>query len=65
MCVCVCVSITGTSLDYEPPFHGLVPPDPSFEDMKRLVVVEKRQPTIPNTWHQHEVHQILSHVNLE
>ena len=56
VCVCVCVSIVGTSLDYEPPFHGLVPPDPSFEDMRKLVVVERRQPTIPNTWHQHEVY---------
>ena len=45
----------GTCLDYELPFQGLVPPDPSFEDMRRVVVVERRQPTIPNMWHQHEV----------
>ncbi len=40
---------------YELPFQGLVPPDPSFEDMRRLVVIERRQPTIPNWWHQDEV----------
>ena len=68
VCVCVCVSIVGTSLDYEPPFHGLVSPDPSFEDMRKLVVVERRQPTIPNTWHQHEVYNYnyynIAHLNL-
>ena len=42
----------GVVLDYVLPFHGLVPGDPSFEDMKRLVVVERRQPDIPNEWQQ-------------
>ena len=41
----------GIALDYELPFQGLVPSDPSFEDMKRIVVVERRQPTIPDQWH--------------
>lgn len=44
------VSIPGVAFDYELPFHGLVPSDPSFEDMKRIVVIERRQPTIPSEW---------------
>lgn len=45
------VSIPGITFEYELPFHGLVPSDPSFEDMKRIVVLERRQPTIPDQWH--------------
>ena len=41
--------------EYEVPYQGLVPPDPSFEEMKRCVVVERRQPTIPAWWGQDEV----------
>ena len=46
---------SGECEEYELPFQGLVPPDPSFEEMRRLVVYEKRQPTIPNRWHSDEV----------
>ena len=46
---------SGQCEDYELPFQGMVPPDPSFEEMRRLVVVEKRQPTIPTRWHNDEV----------
>ena len=36
--------------DYEVPLQGMVPPDPTFEDMRRVVVVERRQPAIPPRW---------------
>jgi len=36
--------------DYQPPFWGIVPSDPSFEDMRKLVCVEKQRPVIPNRW---------------
>ena len=54
--------------EYEVPYQGLVPPDPSFEEMKRCVVVERRQPTIPAWWGQDDVrtlstvvHKLYSH----
>ena len=54
---------------YEPPFQGLVPPDPSFDEMKRIVVTERRQPSIPPGWHQDEVrvsseHDVYAWVNM-
>lgn len=36
--------------DYQPPFWDVVPSDPSFEDMKKVVVVDQQRPTIPNRW---------------
>ena len=37
------------------PYHNLVPTDPSYEDMKKTVVLDKRRPTLPNQWTQSEV----------
>ena len=45
----------GVPEDYEVPLQGMVPPDPSFEDMRRVVVVERRQPPIPPRWSSEEV----------
>ncbi|XP_006637743.3 activin receptor type-1 isoform X1 [Lepisosteus oculatus] len=36
--------------EYKPPFYDLVPNDPSFEDMGKVVCVEHQRPFIPNRW---------------
>ncbi|XP_051566300.1 activin receptor type-1-like [Myxocyprinus asiaticus] len=36
--------------DYKPPFHDVVPSDPSFEDMKKVVCTDQQRPNIPNRW---------------
>uniref|UniRef100_A0A3Q3W7Z2 Activin receptor type-1 n=1 Tax=Mola mola TaxID=94237 RepID=A0A3Q3W7Z2_MOLML len=36
--------------DYKPPFHDVVPSDPSFDDMKKVVCVDQQRPNIPNRW---------------
>uniref|UniRef100_A0A8C5NGC5 receptor protein serine/threonine kinase n=1 Tax=Gouania willdenowi TaxID=441366 RepID=A0A8C5NGC5_GOUWI len=36
--------------DYKPPFYDLVPNDPSFDDMRKVVCVEQQRPFIPNRW---------------
>ncbi|CAL9690324.1 unnamed protein product [Knipowitschia caucasica] len=36
--------------DYKPPFHDVVPTDPSFEDMRKVVCVDQQRPVIPNRW---------------
>ena len=37
------------------PYYDVVPMDPSFEDMKKAVVIDKKRPVIPNQWSQSEV----------
>uniref|UniRef100_A0A0B6Z503 receptor protein serine/threonine kinase n=1 Tax=Arion vulgaris TaxID=1028688 RepID=A0A0B6Z503_9EUPU len=41
--------------EYRIPFWDLVPADPSFEDMKKVVVLEQQRPPIPNRWSQDPV----------
>ncbi|KAK1166072.1 activin receptor type-1-like [Acipenser oxyrinchus oxyrinchus] len=36
--------------DYKPPFHDVVPNDPSFEDMKKVACIDQQRPNIPNRW---------------
>ena len=42
--------LPGMVEEYQPPFWGIVPSDPSFEDMRKLVCVEQQRPVIPNRW---------------
>lgn len=41
---------SGIVEDYKPPFHDVVPNDPSFEDMRKVVCVDQQRPNIPNRW---------------
>ncbi|XP_050300766.1 activin receptor type-1 [Anthonomus grandis grandis] len=36
--------------DYKPPFYDVVPSDPSFEDMRKVVSVDQQRPNVPNRW---------------
>lgn len=46
-----CPTSLGIVEDYRPPFYDVVPNDPSFEDMKKVVCVElSRPPPSPNRW---------------
>ncbi|XP_021098799.1 serine/threonine-protein kinase receptor R3 isoform X2 [Heterocephalus glaber] len=40
--------VNGIVEDYRPPFYDMVPNDPSFEDMKKVVCIDQQTPTIPN-----------------
>ncbi|XP_014768852.1 activin receptor type-1 [Octopus bimaculoides] len=40
--------------EYELPFYDMVPSDPTLEDMRKVVCVERLRPTIPNRWHTNE-----------
>ncbi|XP_052604973.1 serine/threonine-protein kinase receptor R3 isoform X1 [Peromyscus californicus insignis] len=40
--------INGIVEDYKPPFYDMVPNDPSFDDMKKVVCTDQQTPTIPN-----------------
>ncbi|XP_043549733.1 activin receptor type-1-like isoform X2 [Chiloscyllium plagiosum] len=36
--------------DYKPPFYDLVPNDPGFDDMKKVICLDQQRPNIPNRW---------------
>ncbi|KAF5307599.1 hypothetical protein FQR65_LT06755 [Abscondita terminalis] len=40
----------GIAEDYKPPFHDVVPSDPSFEDMRKVVCLDQQRPNLPNRW---------------
>lgn len=40
----------GIAESYKPPYFDMVPNDPSFEDMRKIVCVDGRRPIIPNRW---------------
>ncbi|KAM5180944.1 activin receptor type-1-like [Mantella aurantiaca] len=48
--ICRRTIINGMVEDYKPPFYDVVPHDPSFEDMKKVVCIDQQRPNIPNTW---------------
>lgn len=45
-----CTISNGIAEDYKPPFYDVVPSDPSFEDMRKVVCVDQQRPNIPNRW---------------
>ena len=50
-----CPSHAGIAEEAQLPFFDALPPDPTIDDMQRVVVMEKRRPGIPNRWSQSQV----------
>ncbi|XP_073844346.1 type I BMP receptor saxophone isoform X8 [Musca autumnalis] len=40
----------GIAEEYKVPYYDVVPSDPSFEDMRKVVCVDNYRPSIPNRW---------------
>ena len=36
--------------EYRPPFFDMVPSDPSFEDMRKVVCIDQYRPVVPIYW---------------
>ncbi|XP_022122317.1 TGF-beta receptor type-1 isoform X1 [Pieris rapae] len=51
--------------EYQPPYYDCVSPDPALEDMRRVVCIEKRRPTVPNRWQSDPVLSAISKVMKE
>ena len=51
----VCLLCAGIVTDYQPPYFDLVPNDPSFDDMKRVVCSSQLRPTLPACWTNNQV----------
>ncbi|XP_033943269.1 serine/threonine-protein kinase receptor R3 [Pseudochaenichthys georgianus] len=45
--------VNGIVEEYRPPFFDLVPVDPSFEEMKKVVCVDQQRPSLHNRLHSH------------
>ncbi|UYV76081.1 ACVR1C [Cordylochernes scorpioides] len=43
-------SVGGIYEEYQLPYYDMVPADPSLEEMRRVVCVERQRPPIPNRW---------------
>ena len=48
--------------DFALPFHNDVGPDPSFEEMKKVVCIDNRRPEFLDSWRKS---QVLSNANLD
>ncbi|CAG7816328.1 unnamed protein product, partial [Allacma fusca] len=64
-----CVTESGSEKfeceDSEIPYFDRVPADPTFEDMKRVVVIEEYRPEIPVRWNKSRLLRELSKIMLE
>ncbi|KAL9958443.1 hypothetical protein ACROYT_G035455 [Oculina patagonica] len=59
-----CVS-GGICEEYQLPYYDRVPCDPTIEDMRKVVCVQKYRPSIPNRWVQDEALQSVSKIMKE
>lgn len=44
-------NVGGIYDEYQLPFFDMVPSDPTIEEMKRVVCLDRLRPSIPNRWH--------------
>ena len=58
--VVVLTLLSGIVAEYQVPFYDCVGNDPSFDEMRRVVCIERRRPEIPNRWNNSEVGYELS-----
>ncbi|XP_071022027.1 activin receptor type-1-like isoform X2 [Oncorhynchus clarkii lewisi] len=47
--------VNGIVEEYRPPFFDMVPSDPSFEEMKKVVCVDKQRPSMHNRLYSHPI----------
>ena len=46
---------TGVAEEYQVPFYNCLPHDPSFEDVRKVVSVDRIRPDIPDRWQEDQV----------
>lgn len=49
------ISETGLCEEYQVPYFDMLPGDPSFDEVKKVVLTEKKRPSVPNRWYRDEV----------
>ncbi|KAK9745856.1 Protein kinase domain [Popillia japonica] len=53
-------NVGGIYDEYQLPFYDAVPSDPTIDEMRRVVCVEKQRPNIPNRWQSCEALHVMS-----
>ncbi|VEN60627.1 unnamed protein product [Callosobruchus maculatus] len=53
-------NVGGIYDEYQLPFYDAVPPDPTIEEMRRVVCCERQRPSIPNRWQSCEALHVIS-----
>ncbi|GLH00172.1 Raf homolog serine/threonine-protein kinase Raf [Gryllus bimaculatus] len=53
-------NIGGIYDEYQLPFYDLVPSDPTIEEMRKVVCVDRQRPSIPNRWQSCEALHVMS-----
>ena len=54
----VCDDDPNSAADFALPFHNDVGPDPSFEEMKKVVCIDNRRPEFLDSWRKSQVSPI-------
>lgn len=57
--ICRRTSSNSITEEYKPPFYDCVGSDPSFDEMRAVVCVERRRPVILNRWLSDQVINLL------
>lgn len=57
--VCRRTVSSGIAEEYKIPYYDVVPSDPSFEDMRKVVCTDNYRPSIPNRWSSDQVIDIF------
>nr|QQL94315.1 TGF-beta receptor 1 [Urechis unicinctus] len=58
-------SIGGSYEEYQLPYHDMVPSDPTLDEMRQCVSIERRRPEIPNKWQSHEALRVMARLMRE
>ncbi|EEB19611.1 SAX, putative [Pediculus humanus corporis] len=53
-------NVGGVYDEYQLPYYDLVPSDPTIEEMRKVVCVDKQRPSIPNRWGSCEALHVMS-----
>lgn len=57
---CVLLLTSGLFEDYQLPYFDMVPSDPTHEEMRKVVVTDRRRPDIANRWQNNEVRLLIT-----
>ncbi|KAK7112535.1 bone morphogenetic protein receptor type-1B-like [Littorina saxatilis] len=60
-----CCTVAGVTEEYQVPFYNCLPHDPSFEDVRKVVSVDRVRPDIPLHWLEDQVMKVVVKVMAE
>ncbi|XP_048873067.1 activin A receptor type 1Ba [Brienomyrus brachyistius] len=55
----------GVHEEYQLPYYDLVPPDPSIEEMRKVVCEQRLRPSVPNWWQSYEALRVMAKIMRE